>query len=82
MQGYAVKRVPKMIRGITMAVILALSSFGGIVYQQISRIFYATNPSMVYLLIAMFDVLVLFMIIFSILMGWWGDMPKNMEVED
>jgi len=33
MQGYAVKRVPKMIRGITMAVIMALSNLGGVIYQ-------------------------------------------------
>ena len=32
MQGYAAKRVPKMIRGITMALIIALCSAGGIVY--------------------------------------------------
>ena len=40
MQGYAVKRVPKMIRGITMALIIALSGFGGILYLQISKVFF------------------------------------------
>ena len=32
MQGYAVKRVPKMIRGIVMALIISLSGLGGIAY--------------------------------------------------
>lgn len=32
MQGYAVKRVPKMIRGIIMALIISLSGIGGIIY--------------------------------------------------
>lgn len=32
MQGYAVKRVPKMIRGIVMALIISLSGVGGILY--------------------------------------------------
>ena len=76
------KRVPKMIRGITMAMIMALSNAGGVVYQQISKIFYQTSPGMVYLLIAMFDVLVLFMILVAILFEKWGDMPKNMEVDE
>lgn len=40
MQGYAVKRVPKMIRGITMALVIALSAVGGIIYLQISKLFY------------------------------------------
>jgi len=40
MQGYAVKRVPKMIRGIVMALIIALSGFGGILYLQISKLFF------------------------------------------
>ena len=37
---------------------------------------------MVYLLIAMFDVLVLLMILIAILFDKWGDLPKNMEIED
>ena len=32
MQGYAAKRVPKMIRGIVMALIISLSNVGGIIY--------------------------------------------------
>ena len=32
MQGYAVKRVPKMIRGIVMSLIIALSAAGGVLY--------------------------------------------------
>jgi len=40
MQGYAVKRVPKMIRGIIMALIIALSAFGGIIYLQLSKLFF------------------------------------------
>ena len=40
MQGYAVKRVPKMIRGIVMALIIALSGLGGIIYLQLSKIFF------------------------------------------
>ena len=32
MQGYAVKRVPKMIRGIVMSLIICVSGLGGILY--------------------------------------------------
>lgn len=82
MQGYAVKRVPKMIRGITMALVIALSAVGGIIYLQISKLFYQSNPGMVFGLIAMFDAMVLIFILVSIFFGKYGDPPKNVEGED
>ena len=35
MQGYAVKRVPKMIRGIVMSLIFSISGIGSISYLQL-----------------------------------------------
>ena len=73
MQGYAVKRVPKMIRGITMALIIALSGLGGVLYLQISKVFFTTAPNMVFGVIGLFDVLVLILIVVAIVMGKYGD---------
>ena len=73
MQGYAVKRVPKMIRGITMALIIALSGLGGIIYLQTSKLFFKSAPNMVYGLIGVFDALVLIGILISIMLGKYGD---------
>ena len=77
MQGYAVKRVPKMIRGIVMALIIALSGFGGIIYLQLSKIFFKTAPNMVFGLIGLFDCLVLVFIVVMIAMGKYGDAPPQ-----
>ena len=51
MQGYAVKRVPKMIRGIVLALIISFSGLGGIIYLQLSKLFYDSAPNMVFGLI-------------------------------
>ena len=75
MQGYAVKRVPKMIRGIVMALIIALSGIGGIIYLQLSKIFFTTAPNMVFGLIGLFDALVLVFIVIMIVLGKFGDGP-------
>lgn len=77
MQGYAVKRVPKMIRGIVMALIIALSSVGGILYLQISKVFFVKAPNMVFGLIGIFDVIVLVFILIMIAMGKYGDAPPQ-----
>ena len=77
MQGYAVKRVPKMIRGIVMALIIALSGFGGIIYLQLSKLFFKTAPNMVFGLIGLFDALVLVFIVIMIAMGKYGDAPPQ-----
>ena len=63
MQGYAVKRVPKMIRGIIMALIISFSGIGGIIYLQVSKLFFTTAPNMVFGIIAIFDALVLVFIV-------------------
>ena len=78
MQGYAVKRVPKMIRGIIMSLIAAFASIGTILYLQIQKIFFHTYPNMVFGTLALFDVLVLVLIIISIAFGWYGD---NAEIK-
>ena len=77
MQGYAVKRVPKMIRGIVMALIIALSGLGGIIYLQLSKIFFSTAPNMVFGLIGLFDALVLLFIAVMIALGKYGDAPPQ-----
>ena len=73
MQGYAVKRVPKMIRGIVMALIISLSGLGGILYLQISKLFFATAPNMVFGVIGLFDIATLVFIMIAIAMGKYGD---------
>ena len=77
MQGYAVKRVPKMIRGITMSLIGVFSSIGTILYLQIQKIFFQTHPNMVFGTLAIFDGLILILILVSIAFGWYGHKPKN-----
>ena len=73
MQGYAVKRVPKMIRGIIMALIISLSGVGGVIYLQISKLFFETAPNMTFGLIGIFDLMVLVFILIMIAMGKYGD---------
>jgi len=72
MQGYATKRVPKMIRGIMNALICALSSTGSIVYLQVTKPFYESAPNMVFGFIGLFDVAALVLIIITILAGLYG----------
>jgi len=77
MQGYAVKRVPKMIRGIVMSLIICLSALGGIVYLQASKPFFESNPNWVFGLIGVFDAMVLVLILVSIACGKYGDPPPQ-----
>ena len=77
MQGYAVKRVPKMIRGIVMALIISLSGFGGVIYLQVSKPFYETAPNMVFGWIGIFDGLVLIGILICICLGLYGDVAPQ-----
>ena len=78
MQGYAVKRVPKMIRGIVMSLIICFSGIGGILYLQISKVLFddMTNFA-VYGLIGIFDAIVLVFILAMILMGKYGDVAPQ-----
>ena len=73
MQGYAVKRVPKMIRGIIMALIISLSGLGGVVYLQVSKPFFESAPNMVFGWIGLFDAMVLVFVAIMMLMGKYGD---------
>mmetsp|Transcript_27664 Transcript_27664/g.34357 ORF Transcript_27664/g.34357 Transcript_27664/m.34357 type:complete len:164 (+) Transcript_27664:1331-1822(+) len=73
MQGYASKRVPKMIRGIVMALIVSLSSLGSILYLQVSKQFYDSAPNMVFGILGLFDAVVLVFIVICIFMGKYGD---------
>jgi MFS family permease len=73
MQGYAVKRVPKMIRGIVMALVISLSGLGGIIYLQLSKMFFKTAPNMVFGVLGLFDVVILVFILVAIAMGKYGD---------
>ena len=82
LQGYAVKRVPKAIRGITMAFIIAISAAGAILYLQISKIYFQTAPWMIFVLISICDVVTLLLLVPAIIFGYWGDTPKNMIIED
>jgi len=62
-----------MIRGIIMALIIALSGVGGIIYLQLSKIFLKTAPNMVFGLIGLFDAVILVFIVIMIAMGKYGD---------
>ena len=73
MQGYAAKRVPKMIRGIVMSTIVSLSSAGSIVYLQVTKPFYDSAPNMVFGWLGIFDGIVLIGIVICIWLGYYGD---------
>ena len=77
MQGYALKRVPKMIRGIILALIAGASSFGSIVYLQISKQFYESAPNMVFGWMGIFDGFVLIMIVIAVFLGYYGNPPPQ-----
>merc|ERR1739848_965371 len=72
MQGYASKRVPKMIRGIIMALIISLSNVGGILYLQSTKPFFSFAPNMVFGILGLYDVLVLIFILIMIALGKYG----------
>ena len=73
MQGYAVKRVPKMIRGIIMSLIISLSGIGSVVYLQVQKVLFNDYPNMVFGVIGIGDILVLILILTSIFLGKYGD---------
>ena len=73
MQGYAVKRVPKMIRGIVMSLIISISGIGAILYLQIQKVLFEMYPNMVFGLIGIFDLIVLVFILICICLGKYGD---------
>ena len=73
MQGYAVKRVPKMIRGIVMSLIISISGIGAILYLQIQKVLFEMYPNMVFRLIGIFDLIVLVFILICICLGKYGD---------
>ena len=77
MQGYAAKRVPKMIRGIILALIAGASSFGSIIYLQISKQFYESAPNMVFGWMGIFDGFVLIMIVICVFLGLYGNPPPQ-----
>ena len=81
MLGYAVKRIPKMIRGITNALFLSLSAAGGILYQQITKPFFETAPNMVFVWIGIFDVMVLIFIVIMIYLGKYGDAAPQEDTD-
>lgn len=56
-----------------MALIIALSGVGGIIYLQLSKIFLKTAPNMVFGLIGLFDAVILVFIVIMIAMGKYGD---------
>lgn len=56
-----------------MALIIALSGFGGIIYLQLSKLFFKINPNMVFGLLGAFDALVLIFILIAIAFGKYGD---------
>ena len=82
MQGYATKRIPKMIRGTVMSLICAFASVGSIIYLQVSKPFYESAPNMVFGWIGLFDAVVLILIIVSILLGKYGDPAPQEDTFD
>ena len=73
MQGYAVKRVPKMIRGIIMSLIAIFASIGTIGYLQLQKVFFKQHPNMVFGTLAFFDLIAFILIVVSIVFGWYGE---------
>ena len=62
-----------------MALIIALSGLGGILYLQISKLFFTSAPNMVFGVIGLFDVAVLILIVVSIMLGKYGDVSPQEE---
>lgn len=60
-----------------MALIISLSGLGGVIYLQISKIFFESAPNMVFGLIGIFDVIVLVFIVIMIAMGKYGDIAPQ-----
>ena len=73
MQGYALKRVPKMVRGIVLSIIASASSFGSILYLLCTKPFYESAPNMVFGWLGIFDGLVLILIVIMVFLGYYGD---------
>lgn len=82
MQGYAVKRVPKMIRGIIMALIAIFSAAGTILYLQVQKVFFDDHPNMVFGTLAFFDLIAFILIVVSIAFGWYGDPAPGQGDDD
>ena len=82
MQGYATKRVPKMIRGIMMALICAVASAGSIIYLQVTKPYYVNSPNMVFGWLGIFDAAVLVLIIATIMIGKYGDPAPQEDTFD
>ena len=82
MQGYAVKRVPKMIRGIIMSLIAIFGCFGTIFYLQLQKVFFKAHPNMVFGTLAFFDLIAFILIVVSIAFGWYGDPAAKQGDED
>ena len=73
MQGYAIKRVPKMVRGIVISIIISISGIGSVTYLQVQKIFFDEYPNSVYAVIAAGDILNLIFILICICLGKYGN---------
>ena len=60
-----------------MALIIAISGIGGILYLQVSKPFFTDRPNMVFVWIAIFDIIVLVFILLMIWMGKYGDVAPQ-----
>ena len=76
------KRVPKMIRGIIMSLIIAMSSLGSMLYLQLAKIVVADHPGMVFGLLAIIDLVTLVFLGICMAMGLYGKPPKNVEEDE
>ena len=65
-----------------MSLIAVFASIGTILYLQIQKVFFHEHPNMVFGTLALFDCLVLALILVSIAFGWYGDPPKKQGADD
>ena len=75
MQAYLSKRTPKMIRGVIFAVIGMISSLGTVLYLQVAKVLVKTHDnddSWNFTTIAIFDLIMLVVLLVSIFFGWYG----------
>ena len=76
MQGYVAKRTPKMIRGITSAVMGCTGSFGSIPYLVLSSVFVEMiGAKGIWASVILLDGLMLIFLVAMILMGKYGGPP-------
>jgi len=77
LQGYVAKRTPKMIRGITNAVLGIMANLGSMIFLVLSGVFTKLwGPSGIWASMIALDSLYLFSLVIMILLGKYGTKPN------